>query len=243
MVRAMPSRPPNQQAATPIPPQAKPGRSRYQLSAPTGTAAAASNTIGVDTTCGEAASDPGSALGADLRSAQIDSEKSPAVLGVRGDQGMAEAAGQRTPWFGAGQRPTVVVRGRHRVHPHTGALGREHPPGRAVSRRRGSPGVGSSRPRPASARMASASRCASATRPAVRSAAEISVSNRQRRGVPPEPGCGTSVPSRVASSSAAAASPRTCRAASTHGSIDRSSRLTSQAGRTRRLGALHPAAA
>ena len=50
MVLASPTAPPYQQAATPMPPHAKPGRRRYQPSGPTGTAATSTRSIGPDGT-------------------------------------------------------------------------------------------------------------------------------------------------------------------------------------------------
>ncbi len=134
--RATPIAPPNQQAATPMPPQLKPDLVRYQPVSPTAAAGTSSRWIGplVTSLSPRANQAPGS----DPHSSfvEVDSEQSTSGWGVRRDERGVEHASQRAPRLRSGKPPFSAGCG-GRVQTDAGGLRREDAPRSTASRRAG----------------------------------------------------------------------------------------------------------
>src|SRR5690242_11998920 len=180
-----PSAPPYQQAATPMPPQANPGRDRYQPGAPTGSAAVPEN-----------------------RTATLVTVRSPRATQPAGGSTVTVGPRRLTRYSCLPSGPCAVTRAlssrpaseHHGLTP-VSVTGPPGPPGpaEAVSRcgaasAANTPHVPSGGGAPASARIASASECASSTRPAVRFCSDTAASTAHRPAVCPPPGWGSSFP-------------------------------------------------
>ena len=199
MRRATPTAPPHQIAATPMPPQAKPERSRYQPGGPTGWAADAVKVTGPLGTRGSprathAPSSTATPLAAPSRTAY---SLRVVVIAPRRHEGAVERAGERAPRLATGRaswcRTVSVDVDRLRGAPR--ALGGEDATGarqrhRQHARRRPRRRWPAAR---ASARMASASRCGSTARATVRSTEPSTASEVQSRHVLPDPGSGNAL--------------------------------------------------
>ena len=125
--RAMPTAPPNHTAATPMPPHAKPGRSRYHPGAPTARAVAPARSSGPESTATRprATHVPGTAVDRVLR--QVDGEELALLAHPRADQRVVQHAPERAPVLAPGEdvrRPVGL--GAQRL---AGTLGGEDAPG------------------------------------------------------------------------------------------------------------------
>src|SRR5690242_14886506 len=180
-----PSAPPYQQAATPMPPQANPGRDRYQPGAPTGSAAVPEN-----------------------RTATLVTVRSPRATQPAGGSTVTVGPRRLTRYSCRPSGPCAVTSAlssspaseHHGLTP-VSVTGPPRPPGpaEAVSRcgaasAANTPHVPSGGGAPASARIASASLCASSTRPTVRFCSDTAASTAHRAAVCPLPGGGSRAP-------------------------------------------------
>ena len=187
--------PPNQTAATPMPPHAKPGRSRYHPGAPTASRRPRRTRRGPESTSVSPRATHVPATAVTPGSSQVDGEQLRAPPPTRrADQGVVEHAGRAST-------TACARRGRYRRPSSSPAAARPAP------RRRTRPTCGRpAGPRPP-ARGCRASRCGSSTRATVRSAAATLARADHRNAVLPLPGCGSRPPTSRARPSAAGTSP------------------------------------
>ena len=124
-------RPPNQQAATPMPPHQNPGRSRYQPAPPTG---AAGDVVELDRGAGDGRSPRDAHAGRPALTSglvQVDCEQRRPVGHVQAVTRAASSdAGERAPRLGPAQPP--ARRRRRRVQPHPAPRPRIRPGAGAV---------------------------------------------------------------------------------------------------------------
>ncbi len=226
--RATPTAPPYQTAATPRPPQAKPGRSRYQPASPTTPAGTASRSSGPESTSARPRATQVPATAATpgwCRSTSKSRRSSPTQALMRA----------RSRWP-ASEHQCLRPESVHAVPPWVPCSG---VPGPSAAYTPQAPGAGSM---PAWPRIARASRCGSSTRATVRSVAPSVASADQRWDVEPAAGSGSVTPTSEASTiaagtSAAAARARSARDASaSRRSSGRSVSSTGRAGWSGRRG-------
>ena len=178
-VRKSPTAPPNQQAATPIPPQANPGRCRYQSVPPAGVATACWKDTGP--------------LGTPARPRLIHSAGSTVTAGCVRSTANARrppsTCAVTTAWSSsAAKEHHGLVPDKSQAPPSLlGLASNRVPDDSAAKTPHVVPAV---RCTPACARMAAASRCGSTARAAVRSSAASAARNSHRARVLPVPGTG-----------------------------------------------------
>ena len=231
--RATATAPPNQQAATPMPPQAKPGRWKYHPGPPTGTALTPSKCtvpLGISRRprlvhCGVSQETPGACRLTAKAALPPDSVPGvvpavvPAVDPALPPPPRAICAVTTAPssWAASEHQGLEPFR-TYAPAPSATASSRSPGPSAANTPQAASAAL-RHRWAPAWDRMATASRCGSSTRPAATSTAVTDASSSHSRAVLPSPGRGAVRPMSRARASSAGTSPAASRTEPSNGAM------------------------